>query len=139
MRNCFLAEILKTFVAKETENKASESLERVFSNLVETIVPSSVDGFRFLVTFIGEYNSHACVKIMRTKNQVYQKLKEYLANYGTPSTRRSENGREYTEKRSINFVPTIKSKRNKHFTRLLNKMVSPRDTRVLWLKQLGVV
>ena len=33
---------------------------------------------------------------MRNKNELYQKIKAYLADYGTPRKLRSDNGSEYT-------------------------------------------
>ena len=96
---CCLAKIVKTAVPKQTENKASRPFERVFTDVVGPITPSSVDGFRYFVTFIDEHSSYACVKFMRNKNEVYQKFKEYLADYGTPRKLRSDNGTEYTSRK----------------------------------------
>ena len=81
---CCLAKIVKTHVPKEIKNKASKPLERVFTDVVGPVTPSSVDGCRCFVTFYDEYSSHACVKFMRTKNEVHQKFKEYFAHYRTP-------------------------------------------------------
>ena len=71
----------------------------MFTDVVRPITPSSVDGFRYFVTFIDEHSSHACVKFMRNKNEVYQKFKEYIADYGTPRKLQSDNGIEYTNKK----------------------------------------
>ena len=95
-RTCCLAKIVKTPVPKQTENKASRPLERIFTDVVGPITPSSVDGFRYFVTFIDEQSSRAYVKFMRNTNEVYQNFKEYHAENGTPRKLRSDNGTEYT-------------------------------------------
>ena len=95
---CCLAKITKTPVAKQKENKASKARERVFTDVVGPIAPSSVDGFRYFVTFIDDYSSHACVKFMRHKNEALQNFKEYIAENGTPRILRSDNGTKYTNK-----------------------------------------
>ena len=51
------------------------------------------------------------VKFMRHKNQVLQKFKEYIAEYGMPSILRSENGTEYTHKSFTNFCTNNRIKR----------------------------
>ena len=89
---CSLAKTTKIPVLKQNENKASKAGERVFTDVVGPMTPSSVDGFRYFVIFIDDYSSHACVKFMRHKNQALQKFKEYLAENGIPRILRSDNG-----------------------------------------------
>ena len=111
---CCLAKIVKTPVPKQTENKGSRPLARDFTDVVGPITPSSVDGFRYFVTFIDEHSSYACVKFLRNKNEVYQKFKEYLADYGTPRKLRSDNCTEYTNKKIKQLC--IKNKIRREYT-----------------------
>ena len=76
------------------KKKASKAGEIVFTDVVGPITPSSVDGFRYFITFDDDCSSHACVKFMRHKNQALQKFKEYIAENGTPRIIRSDNGTE---------------------------------------------
>ena len=108
---CCLAKTTKTPVPKQNENKASKAGERVFTDVVGPITPSSVDGFRYFLTFIDDYSSHACVKFMRHKNQALQKFKEYIAENGTPRILRSDNGTKYTNKSFKQFCTNNKIKR----------------------------
>ena len=107
---CCLAKITKTPVPKRNENKASKAHERVVSDVVGPITPSSKDGYRYFVTFIDEYSSHACVKFIRHKSEVLQKFKEYIAECGTPQILRSDNGTEYTNKNFKNYCTNNKVK-----------------------------
>ena len=130
-RNCCLAKTTKTPVPKQNENKASKAGERLFTDVVDPITPSSVDGFRYFVTFIDEYSSHACVRFMRhcgtrierCKNSKSTLLKMVLlAYYGLtmePKTR---------TKVSNSFVPTTKLSENILFPKLGNRMVLQSDT-----------
>ena len=108
---CCLAKTTKTPVPKQNENKASKAGERVFTYVVGPITPSNVDGFCYFVTFIDDYSSYACVKFMRHKNQALQKVKEYIAENGTPRILRSDNGTEYTNKSFKQFCTNNKIKR----------------------------
>ena len=72
---CYLAKTTKTPVRKQNENNESKAGERVFTDAVGPIKPSSFDGFRYFVTFIDHYSSHACLKFMQHKNQALQKFK----------------------------------------------------------------
>ena len=103
-----LAEIVKTPVPKQIENKISKPPERVFTDVVGPVTPFNVDGFRYFVTFVDEYSSHACVKFMRTKNEGYQKFKEYLANYGTHCILRPDNCTEYANGKFKKFCTNNK-------------------------------
>ena len=71
---CCLAKISKISVPKVSEHKSTKACERVFTDVVGPIMPSSKDGFRHFVTFVDQYSSHACVKFMKHKNQVLQKF-----------------------------------------------------------------
>ena len=107
---CCLAKTIKTPVSKQNANKASKAGESVFTDVVGPITPSSVDGFRYFVTLIDDYSSHACVKFMRQKNQALQKFKKYLAKSGTPRILRSDNDNKYSNNSFKQFCTNTKIK-----------------------------
>ena len=111
---CCLAKTTKTPVLNQNGNKVSKPEERIFTDVSGPKTASSFDGFRYFVTFIGEYSSHACVKFMQQMNQVLQKVKEYLAENGTPRILRSDNGTAYTNKNFKQFC--INNKMNREHT-----------------------
>ena len=102
------AKSTKTPVPKKHGTKASTAREGGFADVVGQITPSSVNGFRYVVTISDEYSSHAGVNFMRLKNQALQKFKEYLAENGSRSILRSDNCTEYTIKSFKTFVKTTK-------------------------------
>ena len=51
---------------------------------------------------------------MQNENEVYQKFKEYFADYGTPRKLRSNNGTEYTKKKFKQLC--IKNKVSREYT-----------------------
>ena len=127
---CCSVKATKTSVPKQSENKASKAGERVFTDVAGPLNPSSVDGFRYFVTYIDDYSSHACVKFMGHKNQALQNFQEVtllkmvlFAYYGltmAPSIR---------TKFSITFVPTTKSSKYSVFLDdLRNRIMSQNDT-----------
>ena len=67
--------------------------------------------FRYFVTYIDDYSSHAYAKFLRHKNQALQNFEEYLAENGTPRILRSDNGTEYTNKSFKQFCTNNKIKR----------------------------
>ena len=127
MKTCCLGKTVLTLVQEKTASKASKPLEISFSDVVGPIMSTNLKGFCFLVTFINESSSHLCVKIKRTKYHVYQKLKEYLVNYSTPSLLDSDKGTKYTDNKLKKIVATTKSKKNIQFLKLLKKLVSLSD------------
>ena len=135
---CCLAKTPETPVPKQIENNASKAGERVFTDVAGPITPSSTDGFRYFVTFIDEYSSHASVKFMRHKNKLYKSSRNtlmkmvLLAYYSLtmePSIR---------TKVSNSFVPITISSEKTLFLKLLKRMVLQIDTAEQWLKLLKV-
>ena len=94
------------------------------------VTPSSVDGFRYFVTFIDEYSSHACGKFMRTKNEVYRKFKDYLPTTVLHVYCGQTMAPSIQTESLRNFVLTTKSKVNTQ-PRLVYKLALSSDTHEL--------
>ena len=95
---CSLGKISKKPVSKLSDNRAKQTLERVHSDVLGPVNPSSINGFRYAVTFVDDFSRYANVKFLRYKSEVLEMFKEYIAEHGVPQILRSDNGTEYTSK-----------------------------------------
>ena len=55
-----------------------------FTDVVGPTTPTSLDDFRYFITFSDEYSSHAIVEFMRNGKRVYENIEKYLCDYGSP-------------------------------------------------------
>ena len=81
-----------------SDNKANQKLERVYSDVIGPVSPSSIGGNRYAMCFINEFSGYAVVKFMKYKTQALQTFKEYVAQYGQPKFLRTDNETEYKNK-----------------------------------------
>ena len=95
---CALGKISKKSVPKVSDNKATQKLERVYSDVIGPVSPSSIGGNRYAISFIDEFSGNAIVKSMKYKTQALQTFKQYVAQYGRPKLLRTDNGTEYKNK-----------------------------------------
>ena len=95
---CALGKISKKPVPKLSDNKATQKLERVYSDVFGPVSPSSIGGNRYAISFIDEFSGYAVVKFMKYKTQALQTFKEYVAQYGRPKILRTDNGTDYKNK-----------------------------------------
>ena len=91
---CALGKISKKPVPKVSDNKATQKLERVYSDVIGPVSPSSIGGNRYVISFIDEFSGYAVVKFMKYKTQALQTFKEYVAQYGRSKILRTDNGTE---------------------------------------------
>ena len=64
---------------------------------------TSLIGFEYYITFIDDYSRKTWIYLLKAKNEVFEKFKEFKALIENLSnkrikTLRSDNGREYTSK-----------------------------------------
>ena len=95
---CALAKKSKNSVPKVSDNKATLKPERVYSDVIGPVSPSSIGGKRYAISFIDEFSGYAVEKFMQYKTQALQNFKEYVAQYGRPKILRTDNGTEYKNK-----------------------------------------
>ncbi len=68
--------------------RAKELLELVHSDVCGPITPTTSDGIKYFVSFICDY-SHFCVIYgLRSKNEVFEKFKDYVTNCETKTNKR---------------------------------------------------
>ena len=91
----FWEKFRKNHFPKVSDNKVTQKLERVYSDVIGPVSPSSTGGNRYAISFIDKFSGYAVVKFMKYKTQALQTFKEYVARYGRPKILRADNGTEY--------------------------------------------
>ena len=86
-----------------SDNKATQKLERVYSDLIGQVPPSSIRSNRYAIIFIDKFSGYAVVKFIKYKTPTLQTFKEYVAQYGRPKFSGNDNGTEYKYKSSKKF------------------------------------
>ena len=81
---CVPGKNLKKPFPKENNYKATQKLEKVYSDIIGPVNSSSLVGNRYAINFIAEFSSYAVEKLMKYKTQALQIFKEYAAQYGRP-------------------------------------------------------
>ena len=81
-----------------SDNKATQKLERVYSDVIGPVSPSSIGGNRYAISFIDKFSGYAVVKFMKYKTQALQIFKEYVAQFGRSKILRTDNRTEYKNK-----------------------------------------
>ena len=93
---CILGKQSRAPVPKETGNRSDEPLQRVVSDVIGPFDTPSLNGHRWVVTFIDEFSRHVVANFLNRKAEVIDKFKEYLAEVGCLKVLRSDDGSEYT-------------------------------------------
>ncbi|KAF2891065.1 hypothetical protein ILUMI_15108, partial [Ignelater luminosus] len=83
-------------------------LEVVSSDVAGPIMPTSHDGMRYYVTFVEHFSHFTMVYLMKNKNEVFNKFKEYVtlvtAQFSVKISKlRCDNGGEYSSKEFKDF------------------------------------
>jgi hypothetical protein len=86
----------------ESDSKAGV-LELIHSNVCGPIPSTSLSGYVYYVSFIDDYSRKTWAYFLKSKDEVFEKFKEFKALIENLSKRkikilRSDNGGEYTSK-----------------------------------------
>jgi transposase InsO family protein len=98
------------------DNKAEGVLELIHSDVCGPMPSSSISGYVYYVSFIDDYSRKTWVYLLKSKDEVFSKFKEFKALIENLSERkikilRSDNGGEYTSKEFVNFCKDVGIKR----------------------------
>ncbi len=91
--------------------RAPEKLALIHSDVYQVTDTVSWKGFKYFVTFIGDYSRYTMVSFLKTKDEVLQKFKDYKAFVEKQTGKqikclRTDNGGEYKSLEFQNFVKT---------------------------------
>ena len=89
----------KTFPSSDSKGKGI--LEIVHSNVCGPMSSNSLSGYVYYVFFIDDFSHKTWIYLLKGKNKVFNKFKEYKASVKNHierkiKTLRSDNGREFT-------------------------------------------
>jgi hypothetical protein len=98
------------------DNKAEGFLELIHSDVCGPMPSASISGYVYYVSFIDDYSCKTWVYLLKSKDEVFRKFKEFKALIENLSERknkilRSDNGGEYTSKEFMNFCKDVGIKR----------------------------
>jgi hypothetical protein len=98
------------------DNKAEGVLELIHSDVCGPMPSSSISGYVYYVSFIDDYSRKTWIYFLKSKDEVFNKFKEFKALIENLSERkikilRSDNGGEYTSKEFVNFCKDVGIKR----------------------------
>ena len=93
---------INNFFSKR-DSKAEGFLEIIHSNMCGPMQSTSISGYIYYVSFIDDYSHKTWVYFLKSKYEVFGKLKEFKAlienlSEGKIKILRSDNGGEYTSK-----------------------------------------
>jgi transposase InsO family protein len=97
-------------------SKAEGVLELVHSDVCGPMPSSSINGYVYYVSFIDDYSHKTWVYLLKSKDEVFNKFKEFKALIENLSERKikilkSDNGGEYTSKEFVNYCKDVGIKR----------------------------
>jgi transposase InsO family protein len=98
------------------DSKTEGVLELIHSDVCGPMPSSSFSGYVYYVSFIDDYSRKTRIYFLKTKDEVFNKFKEFKALIENLSERkikilRSDNGGEYTSKEFVNFCKDVEIKR----------------------------
>jgi transposase InsO family protein len=98
------------------DSKAEGVLELIYSDVCGPMPSTSISGYVYYVSFIDDYSRKTWVYFLKSKDEVFNKFKEFKALIENLFERkikilRSDNGGEYTSKEFVNFCKDVGIKR----------------------------
>jgi transposase InsO family protein len=98
------------------DSKAEGVLELIHSDVCGPMPSSSISGYVYYVSFIDNYSRKTWVYFLKSKDEVFNKFKEFKTLIENLYERkikilRSDNGGEYTSKEFVNFYKDVGIKR----------------------------
>eukprot|EP00253_Pinus_taeda_P021955 PITA_21955 len=99
-----------------SETRSKEILDLIHSDVCGPMSDKSLGGHLYYVTFIDDHSRKIWLYLLKTKDEVFDKLKEIRAEVENLTERkikslRSDNGREYTSKELIAYCKQVGIKR----------------------------
>ena len=112
----------------KSDSKAEGVLELIDLDVCGPMPSTSLSGYVYYVSFIDDYSCKTSIHFLKSKDEVFSKLKEFKDLIENLSERkikilRSYNGGEYTSKEFVRFCRDVGIKRNSLLPTILNIML----------------
>ncbi|UYV81023.1 hypothetical protein LAZ67_19002546 [Cordylochernes scorpioides] len=106
---CIQGKLTETPFPKKTEYRATETLQLVHSDICGPLPTNSLSGKRYFITFTDDYSRYTKTYLLKGKDEVYEKIKDYVISAHTEfgkniQTIRTDNGREYVNRQVEDFL-----------------------------------
>ncbi|UYV70680.1 K02A2.6-like, partial [Cordylochernes scorpioides] len=106
---CIQGKLTETPFPKKTEYRATETLQLVHSDVCGPLPTNSLSGKRYFITFTDDYSRYTKIYLLKGKDEVYEKIKDYVISAHTEfgkniQTIRTDNGREYVNRQVEDFL-----------------------------------
>jgi transposase InsO family protein len=87
-------------------SRAEKPLDVVHSDVLGPMQTVSSDGYRYVVSFVDSFSRFVAVYFLKTKSATLDKVRQFVADYGTPRVLVTDNGGEYASKEAAEFYAT---------------------------------
>ncbi|UYV75437.1 hypothetical protein LAZ67_13000274, partial [Cordylochernes scorpioides] len=106
---CIQGKLTETPFPKKKEYRATETLQLVHSDVCGPLPTNSISGKRYFITFTDDYSRYTKIYLLKGKDEVYEKIKDYVISAHTEfgkniQTIRKDNGREYVNRQVEDFL-----------------------------------
>ncbi|UYV61273.1 hypothetical protein LAZ67_1004196 [Cordylochernes scorpioides] len=106
---CIQGKLTETPFPKKTEYRATETLQLVRSDVCGPLPTNSISGKRYFITFTDDYSRYTKIYLLKGKDEVYEKIKDYVISAHTEfgkniQTIRIDIGREYVNRQVEDFL-----------------------------------
>ncbi|UYV75574.1 hypothetical protein LAZ67_13000650, partial [Cordylochernes scorpioides] len=106
---CIQGKLTETPFPKKTEYRATETLQLVHSDVCGPLPTNSLSGKRYFITFTDDYSRYTKIYLLKGKDEVYEKIKDYVISAHTESGKNiqtiwTDNGREYVNRQVEDFL-----------------------------------
>ena len=92
---CVTQKAKRAAVKKEWGTRATHILDIVHTDILGPIHVESHDGFKYAIGFIDSYSRYATVYMMRSRDECFSKVQQFVADVGAPRTIVTDGAMEY--------------------------------------------
>jgi transposase InsO family protein len=93
---CVVQKAKRAPMKKTWGTRSQATLDIVHSDILGPLHEESIDGFRYAIGFIDSFSRYGTVYLMKTRDECFSKLQQFVADVGKPRTLATDGAKEYT-------------------------------------------